>query len=110
MTEGGCVNNVTTFHQNPQFFIQLEDSDDDDDLCTCVVALMRKNYRQDFENVIYIGTYSLRPKLSTKYCFMKQKCQNQRGVAQCKSIAMLLSTRGINTTRQHFQMRYITLS
>ena len=55
MTEGGCVNNVTTFHQNPQFFIQLEDSDDDDDLCTCVVALMRKNYRQDFENVIYIG-------------------------------------------------------
>ena len=72
MTEGGCVNNVTTFHQNPQFFIQLEDSDDDDDLCTCVVALMRKNYRQDFENVIYIGTYSLRPKLSTKSCFMKQ--------------------------------------
>ena len=59
MTEGGCLNNVTTFHQNPQFFIQLEDSDDDDDLCTCVIALMRKNYRQDSENVIYIGNNTL---------------------------------------------------
>ena len=48
--------------------------------------------------------YSLRP----KYCFIKQKCQIQIDVIQCKSTAMPLSTRGINTTRQHFQMRYIT--
>ena len=40
---------------------------------------------------------------------MKQKYQIQIGVAQCKITAMPLSTRGINTTRQHFQMRYITL-
>ena len=64
--------------------------------------------------VQFIGTgknihYTLRLKLLTKYCFMKQKWQIQIGVAQCKSTATLLSTKAINTTRQHFQMRYITL-
>ena len=44
-----------------------------------------------------------------KYCFMKQKCQIQIGVAQSKSIATPLSIRGINITPQHFGMRYITL-
>ena len=53
--------------------------------------------------------YSLRPKLSTKYCFMKQKCQIKIVVAPFKSTSTPLITRGINTTRQHFQMRYITL-
>ena len=55
MNAGGCLNNVSTFHQNPQFLIELKDSDDDDELCTCVVALMRKNHRQDLDSVIYIG-------------------------------------------------------
>ena len=53
--------------------------------------------------------YSLRPKLSTKSCFMKQKHHLQIGVTQHKNAATLLSTSGINTTRQQFQMRYITL-
>ena len=55
MNAGGCLNNVSTFHQNPQFLIELKDSDVDDELCTCVVALMRKNHRQDLDSVIYIG-------------------------------------------------------
>ena len=54
-------------------------------------------------------TYSLRPKLSTKSCFIKQKCQIQLGVTQNKNAATPLSTQGINTTRQHFQMKYKTL-
>ena len=47
--------------------------------------------------------------LSTKYCFIKQKCQIQIGAAQCKSTATPIITGGINITFQHFQMRYITL-
>ena len=54
-------------------------------------------------------TYSLRPKLSTKSCVIKQKCHLQIGVTQHKSAAKPLSTSSINTTRQHFQMRYVTL-
>ena len=44
-----------------------------------------------------------------KALFMKQKCQIQMGVGQYKNAATPLRTRGINTTHQHFQMRYITL-
>ena len=33
----------------------------------------------------------------------------QIGVTQHKNVATPLSTSGINTTRQHFQLRYITL-
>ena len=40
---------------------------------------------------------------------MKQKCQIQMGVAQYKIVATPLSTRGINTIHQHFQMMYVTL-
>ena len=40
---------------------------------------------------------------------MKQKCKLQIGVAQYENAASLLSTSGINTKHQHFQMRYITL-
>ena len=40
---------------------------------------------------------------------MKQKCQIKIVVAPFKSTSTPLITRGINTTRQHFQMRYITL-
>ena len=52
---------------------------------------------------------SLRAQVSTKSCFMKQKCHIQIVVAQYKNAATPLSTSGINTTRQHFQMKYITL-
>ena len=44
-----------------------------------------------------------------KYCFMKQKCQVQMVVAQYKDAAKPLITKGIDTTHQHFQMRYVTL-
>ena len=53
--------------------------------------------------------YSLRPKLSTKSCLMKQKCQLQTGIVKYENAATPLSTSGINTTHQHFQMRYIAL-
>ena len=54
-------------------------------------------------------SYSLRPKLSTKSCFMRQKCQLQIGITQYGNAATSLSTSGIKTTRQNFQMSYITL-
>ncbi|XP_059197909.1 calpain-9 [Centropristis striata] len=45
-TAGGCRNYVDTFWTNPQFKLQLEDADDDDDVCSVVIALMQKNRRK----------------------------------------------------------------
>ena len=55
------------------------------------------------------NTYSLRPKLWTKSCFMKQKCQLQMSVVQYKLAAIPMATKGIIAIHQHFQMRYTTL-
>ena len=46
---------------------------------------------------------------TTVFTKLLQKWQLQMGIAQYKDDATLLKTKGINTTHQHFQMRYITL-
>ena len=43
-------------------------------------------------------TYSLRAKLWTKYCFMKQNCQLQSGIAQYENAATPLSSKAIQAT------------
>ncbi|XP_059481918.1 calpain-B isoform X3 [Neocloeon triangulifer] len=47
ITAGGCRNFIETFWHNPQYIITLEDPDEDDDesMCTVIVALMQKNRR-----------------------------------------------------------------
>ena len=40
---------------------------------------------------------------------MKQNFQIHMSIAEYKSAATQLKTKGIDTTHQHFQMRYITL-
>lgn len=47
-TAGGCRNNIDTFAINPQYIINLTDPDEDDDqdLCTVIVALMQKSRRE----------------------------------------------------------------
>ena len=54
-------------------------------------------------------SYSGANSCCNKALFMKQKCQIQMDVGQYKNAVTPLRTRGINTTHQHFQMRYITL-
>ncbi|RCN39845.1 calpain family cysteine protease, partial [Ancylostoma caninum] len=43
-TAGGCRNYINTFANNPQYRVQLTDSDpdDDDELCTVIFAVMQK--------------------------------------------------------------------
>ena len=58
-------------------------------------------YENDLNTVL-----SLRLKLWTKCCFMKQKCQIQKGVEKYKNEAMPLSNRDINATNLHYQIRF----
>lgn len=40
------LQSADTFWTNPQIKLKLEDADDDDDVCSVVIALMQKNRRQ----------------------------------------------------------------
>ena len=56
VSAGGCSNYRETFPTNPQFKITLKDFDDEDDKCTVIVALLRKNVLGDStEDDIAIG-------------------------------------------------------
>ncbi|XP_068178338.1 calpain-2 catalytic subunit-like isoform X2 [Antennarius striatus] len=50
-TAGGCRNYTATFCSNPQFFIRLEDVDDEphdgEDGCTAVIGLMQRDARRE---------------------------------------------------------------
>ena len=70
------------------------------------MTIVKKSEIIEFQD---LPLYSDAQKKVYKYCFMKQKCQIQMGTAQYKNVAIPLSTWGINTTHQQFQMRYVTL-
>ena len=56
VSAGGCPNYKETFPTNPQFKITLKDFDDEDDKCTVIVALLRKNvFGDSTEDDIAIG-------------------------------------------------------
>ncbi|XP_014667421.1 PREDICTED: calpain-9-like [Priapulus caudatus] len=62
-TAGGCRNYIETFANNPQYRITLTDPDeeDDDELCTCVIAVLQKGRRQkrrEGEDLLTVG-YSI---------------------------------------------------
>lgn len=47
VSAGGCSNFQDSFWMNPQYLITLRDSDeDDDDVCTVIIALMQKDRRK----------------------------------------------------------------
>ena len=75
--------------------------------------MYKLRFSSNHSKVWYISLhvfYSLRPKLSTKSCFIKQKCQLQMGIVKYKNVSRPLSTLDINTTHLNFQMKYITLA
>ncbi|VIO92639.1 Hypothetical thiol protease C06G4.2 in chromosome III, putative [Brugia malayi] len=51
-TAGGCRNYIRTFATNPQYRIQVTDSDpyDDDNLCTVIIAVLQK-YRREMKHM-----------------------------------------------------------
>ena len=46
MTAGGCTNYMATFWQNPQFLLELDETDDDPEQegvgCTFIASLLQK--------------------------------------------------------------------
>lgn len=66
-----------TFWTNPQFKLQLEDADDDDDVCSVVIALMQKNRRKlrkeglDLETIGF-AVYEVRKKPTISVFLNKQ--------------------------------------
>ena len=56
-----------------------------------------------------LTNYSLRPKLWTKYCFMKQNCQLQSGITQYENATTPVSSKAIHAAHQHYQKRHSTL-
>lgn len=45
VSAGGCLNNPTTFHTNPQYVMNLNEADKNDDKCSVVIALLQKHRR-----------------------------------------------------------------
>ncbi|XP_055880800.1 calpain-B-like isoform X2 [Biomphalaria glabrata] len=54
---GGCRNSLDTFWTNPQFRMTLTDVDDDDndDMCTVIVAVLQKDRRKEGLDLLQIG-------------------------------------------------------
>ncbi|CAK5120713.1 unnamed protein product [Meloidogyne enterolobii] len=83
-TAGGCRNYLRTFAMNPQYRMRLSDSDpnDNDNLCTVVIAVMQK-YRRELKHTgvenLAIGfavyeTSGTAGKLSTEYFANTKSC------------------------------------
>nr|CAD2158107.1 unnamed protein product [Meloidogyne enterolobii] len=83
-TAGGCRNYLRTFAMNPQYRMRLSDSDpnDNDNLCTVVIAVMQK-YRRELKHTgienLAIGfavyeTNGTAGKLSTEYFANTKSC------------------------------------
>ncbi|KAK2817647.1 hypothetical protein Q5P01_025838 [Channa striata] len=70
-TAGGCRNYPSTFCSNPQFFIRLEDLDDDPhdgvDGCTILIGLMQKYTRRKRQELNTIGFTVHKVKLKMKH-------------------------------------------
>ena len=57
--------------------------------------------------IAIVRSYSAGQKKRYEYYLMKQKCQLQMGIAQCKNADTPLKPKRINNKYQHFQIRYI---
>ena len=70
---------IDTFWTNPQFKLTLEDADDEDDVCSVVIALMQKNRRKlrkeglDLETIGF-AVYEVRQIISETFCVIFVRC------------------------------------
>lgn len=72
-TNSQWLRSSDTFWTNPQFKLVLQDADDEDDMCSVVIALMQKNRRKlrkeglDLETIGF-AVYEVRPPTVLRVC------------------------------------------
>ena len=72
--------------------------------CSMVLFSRQKVHRIFHHLLLLLSVFDLvrTSVMIVVFCFMKQKCQLQMGMAQYKNVATTLGFIGINTTQWHF--------
>jgi len=98
-TAGGCRNNISTFANNPQYMIRLEDPDegDEEEKCTVIINIMqrgRRAMRDEGLDLLTIGfcVYNLRSdpdgRLDTSFFKFNASCARSKAFINLREVCM----------------------